>query len=863
MRTGGLISNRAVVQAMGTGRGWPSGPPPSVIARLGPGRRLDSAPAGRAARASIPAAGVRVHTGASAAAFTASLGARAATVGTHIALGSAVAPGTHEGRRVIDHELVHVAQRTPKIARNGKTDTVGLDDAGPSGIGTPEADGLDPEDLALLEAEIQDLYDEADLDFVLDQIGEESDEAQVAFWDELAEDPRARAVKYRAALILREASIKSTEQLYEYLDNVETWAESEEETALRAGLYWQRWAPWAFPDTWADLVQGTLQPPAGLETEAALIGATDARAEMMAVAERMPSYLWDHGLPVPFASAIRLSGYPFHAALACPPGTHVVYEFAREAEDYLPTEVTYRLATGWAAGKARLVNDVRAGRKTIFPVSWDAVSAHRAFQPDLSQLAEDALDRDIDITASMGADNVDLWHYELALAKLSGFLEVLFRLNAAIGIAGVFAQALRSADVLVANASAEERLDQADAWATAQGYPAAARAALVAQLKANAGQIAVDVAKDVAISLIPFIGWGWRIKEAIEEVADWYSAGQSLVEARERAESATTVVALQRAAAAICSAEMGVAAQVVLTAASKGADLAVGSAVKAVKGSTSEAVDVDARPAAEPDLDAPDSAAVPAPVPEVAPAGPSILTGPAPTPEVTEQVRQAIEAVEAGLRGSGTGPTPPSPPGLDKATLDGDVEVRLLHGTDQSGLEGLGAVGVGKIDVSRGGGEHQDLGAGFYMALDTATAEAYASRRVAQRGGGLGHVLEFRLPVADLGRVVDIRRGGPHREQWEAFLDKQPFPMPAGLPVPEAIASNRVFLAGAGVEIRGTMFEEFLGEIKMADADTIIAPLGDDVFTGITAGRETAQLCIRSQKVADRLNAQIRGVEGP
>jgi len=85
--------------------------------------------------------------------------------------------------------------------------------------------------------------------------------------------------------------------------------------------------------------------------------------------------------------------------------------------------------------------------------------------------------------------------------------------------------------------------------------------------------------------------------------------------------------------------------------------------------------------------------------------------------------------------------------------------------------------------------------------------------------------------------------------------------MPEGVELPASMSSNRDFLAGAGVEMRGTKFEEFLREIRHSDADTIIAPLGDDVFTGIAAGRETAQVCIQSQKVADRLNAKIRGSE--
>lgn len=66
---------------------------------------------------------VRVHSGADAAASAAAVGARAYTVGSHIAFGSgAYAPGTDAGRRLIAHELAHVLQQrhsSPAVASAG------------------------------------------------------------------------------------------------------------------------------------------------------------------------------------------------------------------------------------------------------------------------------------------------------------------------------------------------------------------------------------------------------------------------------------------------------------------------------------------------------------------------------------------------------------------------------------------------------------------------------------------------------------------------------------------------------------------------------------------------------------------------
>ncbi len=45
----------------------------------------------------------------------------------------------------------------------------------------------------------------------------------------------------------------------------------------------------------------------------------------------------------------------------------------------------------------------------------------------------------------------------------------------------------------------------------------------------------------------------------------------------------------------------------------------------------------------------------------------------------------------------------------------------------------------------------------------------------------------------------------------------------------------------------------------MGDADTIVGPLGGSVFSGITGEGTTTQVCIRSQSVADVLNAKMSG----
>jgi hypothetical protein len=110
--------------------------------------------------------------------------------------------------------------------------------------------------------------------------------------------------------------------------------------------------------------------------------------------------------------------------------------------------------------------------------------------------------------------------------------------------------------------------------------------------------------------------------------------------------------------------------------------------------------------------------------------------------------------------------------------------------------------------------------------------------------------MQWDIPLDKLGVVVDVRPGGNFARQWETFLDK-PF---AGGMVP--MQPNNRFAMMFQADKRGIMFEEFLAEIGMSKADTVIAPLGVPPFTGIGTG---TQVAIRSQSVADVLNALIRG----
>lgn len=184
-----------------------------------------------------------------------------------------------------------------------------------------------------------------------------------------------------------------------------------------------------------------------------------------------------------------------------------------------------------------------------------------------------------------------------------------------------------------------------------------------------------------------------------------------------------------------------------------------------------------------------------------------------------------------------------------------DERIRLYHGTDVAGAEALVGPEGARIDVTFKPGTHQDLGRGFYATLDHPTAVGYAVRRAAQRGAATaGRVVTFEVQRSDLGVVVDVRRGGNLRPQWEAYLNERP-PFPGGY-TPPGMETNRAFMISAP-ENRGVVFDRFLQRHGVAGADTVIAPLGETPFTGIVGEGVTDQVCIRTQSIADKLNRSV------
>ncbi len=255
---------------------------------------------------------------------------------------------------------------------------------------------------------------------------------------------------------------------------------------------------------------------------------------------------------------------------------------------------------------------------------------------------------------------------------------------------------------------------------------------------------------------------------------------------------------------------------------------------------------IDNAPTARPPVDRPAAAKTSATASSPASANrpPQAATDVPPAPATASATNVAPPAAPPpGAGGGTTGPVP-------------DETLALYHGTRQAGYEGVS----GGIDVAHSSGANQDFGRGFYLSEDRAVADQAAGPR-GGAGTGPRYVLRWDIPKSKLGKIVDVRPGGAQRASYEAFLKQPPDFVRPGFPVRPGFRTNEEYLSGLGVEQRGVVFEQFLRANNLSDADTIIGEIGTPTTSGAAAlpDRVSTQVVIRSQKVADELNAITRG----
>ncbi|MCJ2186507.1 hypothetical protein [Novosphingobium beihaiensis] len=184
----------------------------------------------------------------------------------------------------------------------------------------------------------------------------------------------------------------------------------------------------------------------------------------------------------------------------------------------------------------------------------------------------------------------------------------------------------------------------------------------------------------------------------------------------------------------------------------------------------------------------------------------------------------------------------------------------LFHGAPMGRARSMAE---GGIDLARvGSGHEDDFGAGLYLTSGVANAEKYAAKFGRERGA----IFPFMMRRRDMGQVVDVRPGGPHRAQWEAFVSANVDMFAEGIVTPrmaQAMLAGRepAFADLDGFGNRGQVFEAFLahlsattGDPALARPDLVLGELGGPFTTGVGHGDQQAA---RTGVVADVLNSQM------
>jgi hypothetical protein len=184
-----------------------------------------------------------------------------------------------------------------------------------------------------------------------------------------------------------------------------------------------------------------------------------------------------------------------------------------------------------------------------------------------------------------------------------------------------------------------------------------------------------------------------------------------------------------------------------------------------------------------------------------------------------------------------------------KFVKGGAQKITLRHGTTKANKASIKKNGLRKT----GSGVTDDLGDGVYMTTDDKVADASSKTRSASGGAGGKQmdsaVIEVEIEASKLGKIVDIREGGMHRQLWEEFLE-------------EPIIKGSSMTHGKAIEHnmnRGEEFMKFIRKNGLEEFDTAIAPLGDKYTSGILAipGRISDQIVIRSDRVLQTINKII------
>lgn len=279
---------------------------------------------------------VRIHNDSTAHKLSAKLNAQAFTHGNDVFFNKGkYNPETQAGKHLLAHELTHTVQQTGRQAIQKQDE--------------------DDENLSELDAAIEDAFL---------ALAEDIQEAKAA------QDYESYAFLVRVELLLGSRSYNSIPEFDAFFSKAHDFATSETLTYSYIGQEIIRLVPEAFPVTWSDMFYDAMHL-SGFDMEELQANAAESLEALGTVAGRIPPYLFDHGLPIPYKDLQKIKTFQLDFKHARMKGNHIVKDYVRAGFDFVGHGWVFNFVNTWNHMVENGADAIMAGEIVIKVSDYD------------------------------------------------------------------------------------------------------------------------------------------------------------------------------------------------------------------------------------------------------------------------------------------------------------------------------------------------------------------------------------------------------------------------------------------------------------------------------------------------------------
>jgi hypothetical protein len=468
---------------------------------------------------------VRIHTGTAAATAARTFAARAFTLGADVAFAPGqYAPESVEGRRLLAHELAHVAQqgRAPAQPHTAVVQRKTV---------VPPQPGDDPALVALLNDEIEaaEAGGDQNVDLML----------------------RASASRMFVLLTSRPRTpFKTQADLDRFIAGCEALAATELGTMNELGRDGSEWAlagtPKGFPLTWAGRVRSTLS--LGVDIPTLLAGVAESRLGLTARGVELSRDIFAHGLPVSLGELERVRDFRLRLADANAEKDSHVRVYARAGIRHMQVMWLSTFAYSWEKITGQVADAVAAGDIVVSYLHWqDFVKNKEVILRDLPARARRAETEED--AQQFQSDAVKLADAALLMGQASVLYSLLSLLGGWTEVSDGFGAALRAADEAVAQSDDGGRIIAALRWSWDNDYFSGAFSEAIHAMIANGPEALKEIGWIFVWGMIPGVNLALPVYLAVRVGVDVLALIGETAAAFMDCMHARTVSQLQQAAA--------------------------------------------------------------------------------------------------------------------------------------------------------------------------------------------------------------------------------------------------------------------------------------------------------------------------